>query len=119
MIETDLRICLVRPLTDIDRRFCFEVISPNKSHVLQADNEDLYQRWMAVLQYQISSAIHETITEENKVEPGDAEIIKWEDSDTDESPTVPRSTKANVRRTAKQILLIPGEEEFNKIIISI
>ena len=35
VIEDDLRICLVRPLTDIDRRFCFEVISPTKSHVLQ------------------------------------------------------------------------------------
>ncbi len=36
VMEEDLRICLVRPLsTDIDRRFCFEVISPTKSHVLQ------------------------------------------------------------------------------------
>merc|ERR1712018_906946 len=35
VIEEDLRICLVRPLTDIDRRFCFEIISPTKSHVLQ------------------------------------------------------------------------------------
>ena len=34
-MEDDLRICLVRPLTDIDRRFCFEIISPTKSHVLQ------------------------------------------------------------------------------------
>lgn len=35
VMEEDLRICLVRPLMDIDRRFCFEVISPSKSHVLQ------------------------------------------------------------------------------------
>jgi Arf-GAP/coiled-coil/ANK repeat/PH domain-containing protein len=35
VIEDDLRICLVRPLNDIDRRFCFEVISPTKSHILQ------------------------------------------------------------------------------------
>ena len=35
IIEDDLRICLVRPLTDIDRRFCFEIISPTNSHVLQ------------------------------------------------------------------------------------
>ena len=34
-MEEDLRICMVRPLNDIDRRFCFEVISPTKSHVLQ------------------------------------------------------------------------------------
>ena len=35
VIEDDLRICLVRPLNDIDRRYCFEVISPTKSHILQ------------------------------------------------------------------------------------
>ena len=34
---------MVRPLNEIDRRFCFELISPTKSHVLQADSEKLYQ----------------------------------------------------------------------------
>ena len=37
VMEEDLRVCLVRPLTDIDRRFCFEIISPTKSHVLQVN----------------------------------------------------------------------------------
>ena len=35
VMEEDLRICLVRPCIDVERRFCFEVISPTKSHVLQ------------------------------------------------------------------------------------
>jgi hypothetical protein len=30
VMESDLRICLVRPMADCDRRFCFELISPNK-----------------------------------------------------------------------------------------
>ena len=30
VMEEDLRICLVRPMADTDRRFCFELISPNK-----------------------------------------------------------------------------------------
>ena len=42
VIEDDLRICLVRPLTDTDRRFCFEVISPTKSHVLQVLSGEMY-----------------------------------------------------------------------------
>ena len=29
-MEEDLRICLVKNEPDIDRRFCFELISPNK-----------------------------------------------------------------------------------------
>ena len=42
VMEEDLRICLVRPLMDTERRFCFEIISPTKSHILQADTEELY-----------------------------------------------------------------------------
>lgn len=30
VMEDDLRICLVRPMAECDRRFCFELISPNK-----------------------------------------------------------------------------------------
>ena len=41
VMEEDLRVCLVRPLTDIDRRFCFEIISPTKSHVLQVYNKSI------------------------------------------------------------------------------
>lgn len=41
VMEEDLRICLVRPLMDIDRRFCFEIISPTKSHILQADSDEI------------------------------------------------------------------------------
>lgn len=30
IMEDDLRLCTVRPAVDVDRRFCFEVISLNK-----------------------------------------------------------------------------------------
>lgn len=30
VMEEDLRLCNARPVTDIDRRFCFEVVSPTK-----------------------------------------------------------------------------------------
>merc|ERR1719228_2509719 len=65
VIEEDLRICLVRPLTDIDRRFCFEVISPTKSHVLQADSEEMYSVWLTSLQQGISSSLHEAMDGES------------------------------------------------------
>ena len=28
VMEEDLRLCIAKPLHDIDRRFCFELISP-------------------------------------------------------------------------------------------
>ena len=49
VLEPDLRICMVRGLDDIDRRYCFELISPHNKHVLQADNDDLYDLWLATL----------------------------------------------------------------------
>ncbi|CAD7077861.1 unnamed protein product [Hermetia illucens] len=58
VMEEDLRICTVRPVDDLDRRFCFEVISPTKSHILQADSAEMRQAWIAALQNGIGAAIH-------------------------------------------------------------
>ncbi|KFB36776.1 AGAP000563-PA-like protein [Anopheles sinensis] len=57
VMEEDLRLCTVRPLADSDRRFCFEVISPTKSHILQADSEAMMSAWIKALQKGIDSAI--------------------------------------------------------------
>ncbi|XP_050084590.1 arf-GAP with coiled-coil, ANK repeat and PH domain-containing protein 2 [Anopheles aquasalis] len=57
MMEEDLRICTVRQLADSDRRFCFEVISPTKTHILQADSEAMMNAWIKALQIGIDSAI--------------------------------------------------------------
>lgn len=56
VMEDDLKLCTVRPVVDSDRRFCFEVISPTKSHVLQADSEAQYQAWVKGLYSGISKA---------------------------------------------------------------
>jgi Arf-GAP with coiled-coil, ANK repeat and PH domain-containing protein len=55
-MEDDLKLCAVKPVTDSDRRFCFEVISPTKSHILQADSEVQYQAWIKALQSEILKA---------------------------------------------------------------
>jgi Arf-GAP with coiled-coil, ANK repeat and PH domain-containing protein len=55
-MEEDLKLCTVRPLVDSDRRFCFEVISPTKSHTLQADSKFHYDAWIKALQSAILCA---------------------------------------------------------------
>ncbi|XP_053694180.1 arf-GAP with coiled-coil, ANK repeat and PH domain-containing protein 2 isoform X2 [Sabethes cyaneus] len=57
VMEEDLRLCTVRLQSEADRRFCFEVISPTKSHILQADSEAMLQAWFKALQKGIDSAI--------------------------------------------------------------
>jgi len=110
-MEEDLRICLVRPLTDSDRRFCFEVISPTKSHVLQADSQEMYNVWVTSLQQGISTALHESM---QAMEPDPADTsggaIQWEDSDTEEAQDgkTDRIKRNRTQPSARQILDIPG-----------
>nr|XP_018916307.1 PREDICTED: arf-GAP with coiled-coil, ANK repeat and PH domain-containing protein 1 [Bemisia tabaci] len=57
VMEEDLRLCSVRPASDSERRFCFEVISPTKSHMLQAESAEGYRAWINSLQQEIGAAI--------------------------------------------------------------
>jgi len=108
-MEEDLRICLVRPLTDSDRRFCFEVISPTKSHVLQADSQEMYTVWVSSLQQGISTALHESM-QANEPDPANTSggAIQWEDSDTEEAQDGKKTDRIRIQPSARQILDIPG-----------
>lgn len=65
VMEEDLRICTVRPANDSDRRFCFEVISPTKSHILQADSAEMLSTWMMALHRSIGAAIQQQCDGDN------------------------------------------------------
>ncbi|CAF3261881.1 unnamed protein product [Rotaria sp. Silwood2] len=52
---SDLRLCTIRPSNDNDRRFVFEIISPNSSHLLQADSQIECDQWINSLQLAITN----------------------------------------------------------------
>ena len=58
VMEDDLRICTVKPIYEGDRRFCFEVVSPARCHVLQADSEEDCQAWIVAIHTAISRAFN-------------------------------------------------------------
>ncbi|XP_069566984.1 arf-GAP with coiled-coil, ANK repeat and PH domain-containing protein 3 isoform X3 [Brachyistius frenatus] len=60
VVVEDLRLCSVKPCEDIERRFCFEVVSPTKSCMLQAESEKLRQAWIQAVQASIASAYRES-----------------------------------------------------------
>ncbi|XP_076839920.1 arf-GAP with coiled-coil, ANK repeat and PH domain-containing protein 3 isoform X2 [Brachyhypopomus gauderio] len=60
VVVEDLRLCSVKPCEDIERRFCFEVVSPTKSCMLQAESERLRQAWIQAVQASIASAYRES-----------------------------------------------------------
>ncbi|TRY84106.1 hypothetical protein DNTS_032952 [Danionella cerebrum] len=48
VVVEDLRLCTVKHCEDIERRFCFEVVSPTKSCMMQADSEvKMDRKWSA------------------------------------------------------------------------
>uniref|UniRef100_A0AC35G6R4 Uncharacterized protein n=1 Tax=Panagrolaimus sp. PS1159 TaxID=55785 RepID=A0AC35G6R4_9BILA len=59
VMEENLQLCLVRvaPST-IDRACCFELVTPSKNHLLQADSETLCKAWILALQRTIQH-LHE------------------------------------------------------------
>nr|XP_033813701.1 arf-GAP with coiled-coil, ANK repeat and PH domain-containing protein 2 isoform X2 [Geotrypetes seraphini] len=59
IVVEDLRLCTVKHCEDIERRFCFEVVSPTKSCILQADSEKLRQAWIKAVQASIATAYRE------------------------------------------------------------
>ncbi|MED6277948.1 hypothetical protein CHARACLAT_018680 [Characodon lateralis] len=55
----DLRLCAVKAVEHMDRRFCFELLSVQKCCALQADSEQLKQAWLSSLQGSIDLAYRE------------------------------------------------------------
>ncbi|CAJ0896749.1 7908_t:CDS:10, partial [Entrophospora sp. SA101] len=54
----NLRVCHIKPVQNIDRRFCFEIISPMKTYVLQAENLEDMEDWMYCLQTAAKEALY-------------------------------------------------------------
>lgn len=99
IMEEDMKLCTVRPVVDSERRFCFEVISPNKIHMVQADSEESYKAWIQALQESIGAAIQDSKSHHN---------------DNDHNATmleVSMTAKTNVKpkkRMWEALLKIPG-----------
>ncbi|KRT86016.1 Pleckstrin homology domain containing protein, partial [Oryctes borbonicus] len=56
-MEEDLRLCTIKHVVDGDRRFCFEIVSPSKNHILQADSKDMLDTWISAVQKGIGIAL--------------------------------------------------------------
>ncbi|XP_059049173.1 arf-GAP with coiled-coil, ANK repeat and PH domain-containing protein 2 [Achroia grisella] len=103
-MEEDLRLCTVKPVHDGERRYCFEVLSPSKSHMLQADSEEMLNTWILALQNGIRSAIQQGQSRDNP----DSQLVLVPDdkpSDNKHSPAIVRMRKI---RIWEQLLNIPG-----------
>ncbi|XP_068960277.1 arf-GAP with coiled-coil, ANK repeat and PH domain-containing protein 1 [Petaurus breviceps papuanus] len=70
VVVDDLRLCTVKLCPDSERRFCFEVVSPSKSCLLQADSEQLLQLWVSAVQSSIATAFSQAQEERGSLDQG-------------------------------------------------
>ncbi|XP_041978874.1 arf-GAP with coiled-coil, ANK repeat and PH domain-containing protein 2 isoform X2 [Aricia agestis] len=98
VMEEDLRLCTVKQVHDGERRFCFEVLSPCKSHMLQADSEEMLNSWVSALQNGIRAAIQQGQSRD----PDSQLVLVPDDTSKSVSPAMKKI------RIWEQLLSIPG-----------
>nr|XP_023025538.1 arf-GAP with coiled-coil, ANK repeat and PH domain-containing protein 2 [Leptinotarsa decemlineata] len=112
VMEDDLRICTVKPVLDGERRFCFEVLSPSKSHMLQADSKEMYDCWVTALQKGIGAAIQRVQSIDfDQTKKLASNFIRYSDYISDRNRSGHVSGDNNNRtkkRMWEQLLKIPG-----------
>ncbi|KAK9768493.1 hypothetical protein K7432_000832 [Basidiobolus ranarum] len=85
--KINLRLCAVKPYTNVDRRFCFELISSSRSYILQAENEYDMKEWIQCLHNAINysfNSVHFS-TSAHSTGSKDSDPIEDEDSQIQES----------------------------------
>uniref|UniRef100_A0A3Q0SF90 Arf-GAP with coiled-coil, ANK repeat and PH domain-containing protein n=1 Tax=Amphilophus citrinellus TaxID=61819 RepID=A0A3Q0SF90_AMPCI len=108
VVVEDLRLCSVKPCEDIERRFCFEVVSPSKSCMLQAESEKLRQAWIQAVQASIASAYRESPDTyyiehlDRTASPSTSSI---------DSASEPRERSARGETILHRIQCLPGNEQ--------
>ncbi|KAJ8277194.1 hypothetical protein GJAV_G00072440 [Gymnothorax javanicus] len=101
VVVEDLRLCTVKHCEDIERRFCFEVVSPTKSCMMQADSEKLRQAWIKAVQNSIATAFRDKGEEPERSERKSPASTRSVDSDAKE-----RCVKGD--GALQRVLAIPG-----------
>ncbi|XP_058266223.1 arf-GAP with coiled-coil, ANK repeat and PH domain-containing protein 3 isoform X3 [Hemibagrus wyckioides] len=107
VVVEDLRLCSVKPCEDIERRFCFEVVSPSKSCMLQAESEKLRQAWIQAVQASIASAYRESpdsyYTErlDRTASPSTSSI---------DSASEPRERSVRAESVLQRVQCVPGND---------
>ncbi|XP_077785718.1 arf-GAP with coiled-coil, ANK repeat and PH domain-containing protein 2 isoform X3 [Podarcis muralis] len=102
VVVEDLRLCTVKHCEDIERRFCFEVVSPTKSCILQADSEKLRQAWIKAVQASIATAYREK---------GDSPEVEGKPSPSRGSPETGAEPKEKLLKgesSLQRVQSIPG-----------
>ncbi|XP_077998264.1 arf-GAP with coiled-coil, ANK repeat and PH domain-containing protein 2-like isoform X2 [Glandiceps talaboti] len=99
-VVADLRLCTVKQANDIERRFCFEIVSPSKTCMLQADSENLKQLWMQGLE----NAIKQSLSDLTNISSGSCSQLKLENEESSSVSSVVSSLDGATRKVQPSML---------------
>uniref|UniRef100_A0A665UNL0 Arf-GAP with coiled-coil, ANK repeat and PH domain-containing protein n=1 Tax=Echeneis naucrates TaxID=173247 RepID=A0A665UNL0_ECHNA len=102
VVVEDLRLCTVKHCEDIERRFCFEVVSPTKSCMMQADSEKLRQAWIKAVQNSIATAFRD------KGDDGELDRKSSTSTGSLDSGGEPKEKSLKGESALQKVLAIPG-----------
>ncbi|XP_076007369.1 arf-GAP with coiled-coil, ANK repeat and PH domain-containing protein 2-like isoform X3 [Genypterus blacodes] len=103
VVVEDLRLCTVKHCEDIERRFCFEVVSPTKSCMMQADTEKLRQAWIKAVQNSIATAFRDKGDDAEKLDRKSSTSTGSLDSGGE-----PKEKPLKGESALQKVLAIPG-----------
>ncbi|KAI9517331.1 Arf-GAP with coiled-coil, ANK repeat and PH domain-containing protein 2, partial [Dissostichus eleginoides] len=103
VVVEDLRLCTVKHCEDVERRFCFEVVSPTKSCMMQADSEKLRQAWIKAVQNSIATAFRDKGDEGEKLDRKSSTSTGSLDSGGE-----PKERPLKGESALQKVLVIPG-----------
>uniref|UniRef100_A0A669F1F8 Arf-GAP with coiled-coil, ANK repeat and PH domain-containing protein n=1 Tax=Oreochromis niloticus TaxID=8128 RepID=A0A669F1F8_ORENI len=103
VVVEDLRLCTVKHCEDIERRFCFEVVSPTKSCMMQADSEKLRQAWIKAVQNSIATAFRDKGDDSEKLDRKSSTSTGSLDSGGE-----PKERSLKGESALQKVLAIPG-----------
>ncbi|XP_069558335.1 arf-GAP with coiled-coil, ANK repeat and PH domain-containing protein 2 isoform X4 [Brachyistius frenatus] len=103
VVVEDLRLCTVKHCEDVERRFCFEVVSPTKSCMMQADSEKLRQAWIKAVQNSIATAFRDKGDEGEKLDRKSSTSTGSLDSGGE-----PKEKSLKGESALQKVLTIPG-----------
>lgn len=120
-ISLNLNLCSVKPaqVTDTERNFCFKVISPIRTLLLQAESSQDMQLWMEVLQNGITHALHSSPTPQEKElcsslplpSPPSSSISPLPSATSSDSPVRPVRTKSKSKANiTKGLYAVEGND---------
>ncbi|XP_057696354.1 arf-GAP with coiled-coil, ANK repeat and PH domain-containing protein 2-like isoform X2 [Corythoichthys intestinalis] len=103
VVVEDLRLCTVKHCEDLERRFCFEVVSPTKSCMMQADSEKLRQAWIKAVQNSIATAFRDKGEDAEKLDRKSSTSTGSLDSSGE-----PKERSLKGESALQKVIAIPG-----------